>query len=65
MKTFLAEHNGMYIGGYSIVTAGSKKAAEKLIKELLVGNKLKIENIKLTEVNTVKRNAVLISNGDY
>jgi len=31
MKTFLAEHNGMYIGGYSIVTAGSKKTAEKLI----------------------------------
>jgi len=65
MKTFIAKHNGAYLGGFSIVTSGSKKTAEKLVKDLLIANSLSTEDIELEEVNTKERNAVLILNGDY
>ena len=70
MKTFVAEHDGLYIAGISIVTAKDGIEARKIlrpkIKEELkrLGKKASI-CVKLTEIDTKKPNSFMVQNGDY
>ena len=70
MKTFLAEHNGIWLGGYSIVVAKNRQQARMslipVIKDFLKEYKKDQKiSIKLTEIDDTEPNIVLISNGDY
>ena len=71
MKTFIAEHNGIFIGGYSVVVAIDRNQARRLLKPIIKEYLKEYDrddqkiSIKLTEINSTKPNAVLISNGDY
>lgn len=64
MKTFVIEHEGVYLGGISIVTAGSKESAKKLFIEEKPGMKeSKIYDIY--EVDTTSRSVLTVFTGDY
>ena len=70
MKTFLAEHDGKWLGGFSIVTAEDRSAARKILRPQIkeemerLGKKASI-SIKLTEIDTKKPNSFMVQNGDY
>ena len=70
MKTFLVEHNGLYLGGLSVVTAKDILTAKKILRPMVreemkrLGMKGKI-TMDLTEINTKKANDFMVNNGDY
>jgi len=70
MKTFLAEHDGRWFDGVSIVTAEDSKAARKILRPIIkaemerLGKKASM-SIKLKEVDTKNENVHMIFNGDY
>jgi hypothetical protein len=65
MKTFIAEHNGIYLGGYSVITAKDRNQARRLLKKLLKEHSLSLNSITLEEVDITSPNAAMIWNGDY
>jgi len=70
MKTFVAEHDGLYLDGVSIVTAKDSREARKILRPKIkeemkrLGKKASI-SIKLTEIDTKKPNGFIVQNGDY
>ena len=69
MKTFIIEHSGVFIEGFSVVTAKNKTQAKKLVESTLSKrlkqtiNTIKIH--KIIEVDTKTPNSVLVSDGDF
>ena len=69
MKTFIVKHSGLFVDGFSIVTAKNKTQAKQLIESNMSCrlkqnvNTLKIRSI--TEINTETPNAIMISDGDF
>jgi hypothetical protein len=70
MKVFIAEHDGIYLGGHSVVVAEDRKEARKILRPIIkdmffsYGKKASL-SIKLEEVDTKTPNVVMVFNGDY
>jgi len=71
MKTFLAEHDGRWFDGFSIVTAEDEKEARRILRPKIkeemkrLGKKTANISIKLKEIDTKNPNSLMIFNGDY
>ena len=81
MKAFIAEHDGIYIEGFSVIIAPDRKEAKKLLLEKLKkiratadrystlslrGKRIEISNrARLKEIDITKPHATLIWDGDY
>jgi len=64
MRTYLIEYNGIWLGGYAVVTAGTEPSARKLFLE----NKPELKGKDINgvyKVDTSSRQFTDIFNGDY
>ena len=66
MKTFIVSHDGIWLPGYSVVTAQDEKEAKSLVRQNLKDNNLNHKYVKIEkEVNCSIANTELIYNGNY
>ncbi len=66
MKTFIVSHDGVWLSGYSVVTAQDEEEAKSLIRQYLKDNNLNFEYIKIEkEIDCSIANTELIYNGNY
>ena len=67
MKAYIAEHEGIYLPGYSFIVAPNVDTAKEKLKEILedYGIKAKKDYIKLKEVDIKNEGETMIWTGDY
>lgn len=65
MKVFYAEHSGIWMGGFTVITAPDRENAEYQLVQLLRDNGLSVDGYSLTEVDATKQGATMVWNGDY
>lgn len=65
MKVYSVSHNGIILGGYSIVVADDEAEARQMMTEELKAEKLTPTIYSITEINPQDKGVTLIWNGDY
>jgi len=65
MKVFTAEHDGVWLGGYSVIVAENEAEALDLLKAELIKQHLSLKWIEVKELDTSAKGAVVLFDGDY
>ena len=66
MKVYGVEHDGIWMGGYSVVVADSAEEAELMVIKMMKDKGIKYKNdITCTEIDTSTKGVTLLWNGDY
>ena len=65
-KVFTCSHDGHYLTGYSVIVAISRGQARELLIEELARNGLELtDEIEFKEIDLIRRQAIVLFNGDY
>lgn len=65
MKVFTASHDGVWLGGDSVIVAQDKEEAVLLLKSSLKSAGLRTDGFDLKEVDLSKPKAIMLDDGDY
>ena len=65
LKVFYVRHDGVWLGGLSLVVAHDVDEAKRLVVEQLIALRLKLDGLEVVEVDTNKVQALILDNGDY
>ena len=66
MKVYGVEHDGIWLGGYSVVVAESAEEAELMVIKMMKDKGIKYkDDITFTEIDISTKGVTLLWNGDY